>query len=122
MDKCFICKKPIEEGIQYIVSRRKIHYRDKSWLASNHGHFAFCDECNEKVTKTIERFQKGESMGYVYGMMERGFSPGCQPMHDFIRRMDDEMGYYYDLLVYSTLLSADEMHQYELEFVGEVDE
>ena len=57
-------------------------------------------------------------MRYIYGMKHRGFSPGCQPKHDFYERLDDDSGKYYDLLVYNELLSADEMANYELEFVG----
>lgn len=63
-----------------------------------------------------------EDKMYIYGMKSRGFSPGCQPKHDFVDRLDDDSGKYWDLLVYKVLLSGDEMRNYELEYVGETDE
>lgn len=56
---------------------------------------------------------------FVYGMRLRGFAPGCQPMAGLVERRDDVTGRYYDLLCYTCPLSADDMAQYELDFVVE---
>ena len=52
---------------------------------------------------------------YKYGMRLRGFSPGCQPKDGFIRREDDTMGDYYDVIVYDRQLTEDELRDYELD-------
>lgn len=52
---------------------------------------------------------------YKYGMRLRGFSPGCQPKDGFIRREDDTMGDYYDIIVYNRPLAEDELRDYELD-------
>ena len=57
---------------------------------------------------------------YVYGMRLRGFSIGCQPMQGFVKRLDDELGDYYDLLVYDRRLNEKELNDYELDFLREV--
>ena len=57
---------------------------------------------------------------YIYGMRNRGFSIGCQPMNGLVKRQDDWFkGRYHDLLVYDRRLTADEMEAYELDFVTE---
>lgn len=52
---------------------------------------------------------------YKYGMRLRGFSPGCQPKKGFLRREDDNMGDYYDIIVYDRPLAEDELRDYELD-------
>lgn len=52
---------------------------------------------------------------YKYGMRLRGFSPGCQPKEGFIRREDDNMGDYYDIVVYNRPLTEKELSSYELD-------
>ena len=52
---------------------------------------------------------------YKYGMRLRGFSPGCQPKEGFLRREDDNMGDYYDIIVYNRPLAEDELINYELD-------
>lgn len=52
---------------------------------------------------------------YKYGMRLRGFSPGCQPKDGFIRREDDTMGDYYDIVVYNRPLTEKELSSYELD-------
>lgn len=52
---------------------------------------------------------------YKYGMRLRGFSPGCQPKEGFLRREDDTMGDYYDVIVYDRQLTEDELRDYELD-------
>lgn len=57
-------------------------------------------------------------MYYVYGMKYRGFSLGCQPMTDFVRRIDDPNGDFYDVIMYSRELTQEEIRQYELTPLG----
>ena len=52
---------------------------------------------------------------YKYGMRLRGFSPGCQPKEGFLRREDDTMGDYYDIIVYNRPLGINELYDYELD-------
>lgn len=52
---------------------------------------------------------------YRYGMRNRGFSPGCQPMKGFDHREDDPTGKYFDVLVYSRPLCEKEVMDYELD-------
>lgn len=56
-------------------------------------------------------------MVYVYGMRLRGFSPGCQPMKGLLEWQNDTTGRYHDLLVYDRKLTAEELMDYELDFV-----
>lgn len=39
MDKCELCGKEIQEGIQYITSVRKIHLGGKPWCATRMGFY-----------------------------------------------------------------------------------
>lgn len=55
---------------------------------------------------------------YVYGMRLRGFSIGCQPMNGFIERRDSVADNFYDVLVYSRLLTEQELKDYDLTFIG----
>lgn len=47
---------------------------------------------------------------YVYGMRLRGFSLGCQPMDGFIERRDSLTENFYDVIVYSRLLTEKELN------------
>lgn len=60
-------------------------------------------------------------MVYVYGMRARGYSLGCQPREGFLERLDDVSDSYYDILVYERHLSAAELRDYELDFLGEIE-
>lgn len=53
-----------------------------------------------------------------YGMRLRGFSIGCQPMKNFVERIDDASGKYHDILIYSEKLSDKDTKDYELDFLG----
>ncbi len=53
-------------------------------------------------------------MKYFYGMRLRGFSPGCQPMNDFYKRLDSATEAFYDILVYNRALSEEEEKHYSL--------
>lgn len=55
---------------------------------------------------------------YVYGMRLRGFSLGCQPMDGFIERRDSLAENFYDVIVYSRLLTEKELKDYDLTFFG----
>ena len=55
---------------------------------------------------------------YVYGMRLRGFSIGCQPMDGFIERRDSLAENFYDVIVYSRLLTEKELKDYDLTFIG----
>lgn len=55
---------------------------------------------------------------FKYGMRLRGFSIGCQPREGFIERQDDPTGRYWDILIYGRKLTADEVREYELDYLG----
>ena len=57
---------------------------------------------------------------YKYGMRLRGFSIGCQPMNGFCERQDDPDGRYHDILIYERKLTDAELHDYELDYIGEI--
>ena len=59
-------------------------------------------------------------MQYAYGMRARGFSLGCQPKSDFIERIDDKSGTFYDILIYGRKLSKKEVADYELVYLGKI--
>lgn len=59
-------------------------------------------------------------MIYIYGMLHRGFSPGCQPKDGFVERRDDDSGEYWDILVYNRPLTKKELNSYELEPIGQI--
>lgn len=57
---------------------------------------------------------------YKYGMKERGFSMGCQPMKGLVDWEDCEIGgKYYSIIVYERKLTDQEIREYELEFIEE---
>lgn len=49
MDNCYICGRPIDEGVQYIVSIRKIHFGSKPWFATDGKHYSFCENCDKSL-------------------------------------------------------------------------
>lgn len=59
---------------------------------------------------------------YKYGMRLRGFSIGCQPMDGFYERQDDRSGWYHDILLYTRKLTDEEVEQYELDYIGSVEQ
>ena len=58
---------------------------------------------------------------YYYGMRLRGFSPGCQPKKGLIGFQDDYTRKYHNILTYSRQLTEKELHDYELDFIGETE-
>lgn len=57
---------------------------------------------------------------YKYGMRLRGFSPMCQPSG--VWRREDGNKEYYDFILYRRKLTDKEIRDYELDFIGEVEE
>lgn len=58
---------------------------------------------------------------WTYGMRNRGYSIGCQPMNGLVERQDSNTDNYYDILAYSRQLTSEEVYAYELDFLGVVD-
>lgn len=56
-------------------------------------------------------------MRFYYGMRQRGYSPGCQPMEGLLERQDDPRGRYWDVLKYNRRLSHKEERFYDLDFI-----
>jgi len=59
MDRCELCGKEIQEGIQYITSVRKIHLGGKPWCATPAGHYSFCSECRQDLEQIINAMKDG---------------------------------------------------------------
>ena len=62
---------------------------------------------------------------YKYGMRLRGFAPGCQPMEGLVeaqegRCMGDSRRRYHNILLYNRKLTDDEIRDYELDDLNEV--
>lgn len=58
-------------------------------------------------------------MLHKYGMKNRGFSIGCQPLRELIMYEPDRTGKYYDILIYGRKLTEREVSDYELEEIEE---
>ena len=56
-------------------------------------------------------------MEFRYGMRLRGFAPGCQPMQGLVDCEDDPAGKYWNILIYSRPLTAEERRDYELDYL-----
>lgn len=61
-------------------------------------------------------------MQYAYGMRMRGYSIGCQPKEGFLERVEDISDTFYDILIYSRKLSEKEVDEYELVYLGKINE
>jgi len=62
---------------------------------------------------------------YKYGMRLRGFSIGCQPMKNFYERQDDDGSHgrhYHDILIYTEKLGEQDLRNYELDYLGEIEQ
>lgn len=57
-------------------------------------------------------------MIFRYGMRLRGFSIGCQPMMGLDHAEDDPTGRYHSILFYRRELTAAEINDYELDYIG----
>ena len=58
---------------------------------------------------------------YKYGMRLRGFSFGCQPNVGLDHADDDESGKYWSILYYTRKLTENEVRDYELDYLGGID-
>ena len=91
------------------------HYKAAATIAGYKSMRQFyMDAIDEKMDRIMER----ENFFYVYGMRERKFGKGCQPMHGYEKKKDDPAGVYYDVLFYNRMLTAEEIENYELDFMG----
>lgn len=63
-------------------------------------------------------------MLYEYGMRLRGFAPGCQPMDglEAVSKTDKAKTGHWYRLIYRRELTDKECIEYELDFVGRVNE
>lgn len=60
-------------------------------------------------------------MKFVYGMRLRPFSIGCQPS-GVAEVSEDDSGKYWNILYYKRKLTDEEVHDYELDYIGVEDE
>lgn len=55
---CYLCGKPIKDGVQYMIFKRKIHGWDWDWhaqaIGDKAGNPAFCKECEQNLIKLID--------------------------------------------------------------------
>lgn len=61
-------------------------------------------------------------MIYLYGMKERGASPGAQPKEGLVGIREDETAVYYNIIGYNRILSDKEERDYSLDWLGGVHE
>lgn len=59
--------------------------------------------------------------GYEYGLRNRPVGPGCQPMNGLRDFRDDDNGRYHDIAIYDRQLTAEEISEYELDYIGETE-
>ena len=57
---------------------------------------------------------------YKYGMRLRGFAPWCQPKEGLVECTGEQYGRYHDVLLYSRKLTEQELREYELDYIEEV--
>lgn len=57
---------------------------------------------------------------YKYGMRLRPYSIGCQPMDGLVSVMVDNR--YWNILIYDRKLTDQEISDYELDYLGEVEQ
>lgn len=64
-------------------------------------------------------------MTYYYGMRLRGFAPGCQPKQGLIGVQDilprGIYAKYHDVIKYDRKLTNEELRDYELDYIAEVE-
>lgn len=57
---------------------------------------------------------------YKYGMRLRGFGPWCQPMEGLVECTGEQYERYHDVLLYSRKLTEQELREFELDYIEEV--
>lgn len=84
---------------------------------------------NDNMRFKSERIEvkevKQEKTYHKYGMRLRPFGIGCQPKEGLVECTDEKIKredgrYYHDVLIYDRKLSAHEIADYELDYLGEV--
>lgn len=56
---------------------------------------------------------------FMYGMRNRPYSIGCQPMGGLVRVEEDNSGKYWNILYYAFPLLDREQDDFELDYLGE---
>lgn len=56
---------------------------------------------------------------FMYGMRNRPYSIGCQPMDELVRVEVNTPGKYWSILYYANPLSDREQDDFELDYLGE---
>ena len=104
-----VCKRLSQERKREKMKCPKCGSRNVEEHGANPGdhNWWLCRDCGWNGEKTL----------YRYGMRLRGYSPGCQP-NGVIERQDDPGGRYHDILIYSRELTAKELADYELDYLG----
>ena len=101
-------------------------FLDLPGVSKNGAEIPLCDTDMPGVFNLMQiyvvcyRNQKGvEPMQdlYYYGMRNRGFSIGCQPMKGILWSEEDETGRYHDIIVYGRKLTDAEMRDFELDYI-----
>ena len=64
--------------------------------------------------------KQGKMREYLYGMRLRPAGPGCQPMNGLLR-IAPGGGQYHELLIYDRPLTDEELRDYELDYINEVE-
>ena len=67
-----------------------------------------------------ERMNRQHMKEYLYGMRLRPSGPSCQPM-DGLMRIAPGGGQYHELLIYDRPLTDEELRDYELDYINEVE-
>ena len=60
-------------------------------------------------------------MNYIYGMRLRGFSIETFPKGGLVEQRDSDNPKYYDYIVYDRRLTQEELQDYELDFIKEIE-
>ena len=75
------------------------------------------EECKNLINQLAINTNK-----YHYGMRLRGFSPGCQPERGLLGKCIGPFGDYHDVIAYDRELTLEELEEYELDRVDNIDE
>lgn len=68
---CFLCGRPVKDGVQYVVFKRGIEKWNWPWhvegLGGRAGSPAFCTVCLEEVTRVVNSLAAERKKCYGYG-------------------------------------------------------
>lgn len=81
------------------------------------------EECSviEEILHFLAKIEAQDNSNdsiYLYGMRNRGFSIGCQPMDGLVGLSSMERSEYYDVIMYARKLDNKEMQDFELDYLG----